>query len=261
MDRKYIQNEHIVDRYLAGELTVREARDFEKFCLEHPDFLNSLPIPVRLKARLSRRPLEESETGMFPAIPSSATRAALDASDEGFDADEEQEKWERSSSSSGGGVSRTVVIALGVALIAAIGGLIAYAMHASALSDQLKRAQRELKVTEMQAPASKQAYRVKLAQSKPGGPTLTLGWMQPPQMLDLIVPVVEEPYGTFQITIDKADGTRVMQIHRIARDSNKEIRLGLNSSAFGPGDYVLKFEGYTWKGQLQPAGWVVLGLE
>ena len=69
--------------------------------------------------------------------------------------------------------------------------------------------------------------------------------MQPPQMLDLIVPVGEEPYGTYQITIDKADGTRVMQIHRIARDSNKELRFGLNSSAFGPGDYVLKFEGYT----------------
>jgi hypothetical protein len=261
MDRKYIQNEHIVDRYLAGELTVREARDFEKFCLEHPDFLSSLPIPVRLKARLSRRPLEESETGMFPAIPSSATRAALDANDDGFDADEEQEKWERSSSSSGGGVNRTVVLALGVALIAAIGGLIAYAMHANSLSDKLQKAQRELKVTEMQAPATKQAYRIRLSASKPGGPTLALGWMQPPQMLDLIVPVGEEPYGTYQITIDKADGTRVMQIHRIARDSNKELRFGLNSSAFGPGDYVLKFEGYTWKGQLQPAGWVVLGLE
>ena len=77
MDRKYIENEHVVDRYLAGELTVREAREFEMFCLEHPDFLNQLPIPVRLKARLSRRPSEESETGIFRTIPSSATHTAL----------------------------------------------------------------------------------------------------------------------------------------------------------------------------------------
>ena len=78
MDRTYIQNEHIVDRYLAGELTVREAREFEKFCLDDPAFLSQLPIPVRLKARLSRKPVDTSETGMFPAIPSSATRVALE---------------------------------------------------------------------------------------------------------------------------------------------------------------------------------------
>ena len=92
MDRKYIENEHIVDRYLSGDLTVREARDFEKYCLEHPDFLNEMPIPVRLKARLARRPMADSETGMFQAIPSSATRAAVEANDEGFDVEEEREE-------------------------------------------------------------------------------------------------------------------------------------------------------------------------
>ena len=51
MDRKYIENEHVVDRYLSGDLTVREARDFEKYCLEHPEALREMPIPVRLKAR------------------------------------------------------------------------------------------------------------------------------------------------------------------------------------------------------------------
>ena len=263
MDRKYIQNEHIVDRYLAGELTVREARDFEKFCLENPDFLNGLPIPVRLKARLSRRPVDHSETGMFPAIPSSATRVALEASDEGFDAEEEQEEWERKSdrSSGGGGVSRVVVMALGVALLASVSGLIAYALHANALSEKLEAAQRELKVTEMQAPAGVETYRLQLAQAKPASATLTVGWVQPPQMVELVVPASEEPYGTYQITIDRMDGTRVMVIRRIARDSNKEIRLGLNSSAFGPGEFSLKFEGYTWRGQLQQVGWAVLGFQ
>ncbi len=56
MDRKYIETEHIVDRYLSGDLTVREAREFEKYCLDHPEALKAMPIPVRLKARLSRRP-------------------------------------------------------------------------------------------------------------------------------------------------------------------------------------------------------------
>jgi hypothetical protein len=259
MDRKYIENEHIVDRYLAGELTVREARDFEKYCLEYPQFLSSLPIPVRLKARLARRPMEDSETGMFPAIPSSATRTALQVTDEGFDADEEDEKWQRASG--GGSGSHVLTLLLGVALIAAIGGLIAYGMHANSLSDKIRQLQREVKVTQMQAPGSKQTYRLQLVGSQPAQATLALGRMQPPQLMELILNASQEPYNQFQITIDKVDGGRVMQINRIARDSNKEVRIALNSSAFGPGDYVLRIEGYTWKGQLQPVGWARLGLQ
>ena len=260
MDLKYIKNEHIVDRYLAGELTVREAREFEQFCLDNPAFLNQLPIPVRLKARLSRKPLEASETGMFPAIPSSATRAALEVNDEGFDVEEEEEKWERSSAP-GGGLNRLIVMGLGIALIAAIVGLVAYAMHASSLDDKLQQMQKQIKVTSMQAPAGVQKVRLALVGARPSQPTLALGWMQPPQLLELVIDATEEKFAQFQITVDKSDGTRVMQIQRLARDSNKEVRFSLNSSAFGPGEYVFKVDGYTWRGELQPVGWASLGLE
>jgi hypothetical protein len=213
---------------------------------------------VRLKARLSRKPLDVSETGMFPAIPSSATRAALQVNDEGFDG--EEEKWERSSTPASGG-SRLVVMGLAIALVAAVGGLVAYGMHAGSLSKQLQDMQRQIKVAEMQAPAGVQKYRLKLVGSKPAQPTLALGWMQPPQLMELIIDANEERFATYQVTINKADGTFVMELHRIARDSNKEVRFRLNSSAFGPGEYVLEVEGYTWKGQLQPVGWASLGLE
>src|SRR5687768_13528600 len=109
MDRKYIENERVVDRYLSGDLTVREARDFEKYLLDHPALLNELPIPVRLKARLSRRPLEDSETGIFQTIPSSATRAAVEEADDGFD-DEEEKQSARSFGS--GGANRGIVFGL-----------------------------------------------------------------------------------------------------------------------------------------------------
>jgi hypothetical protein len=54
MDRTYIESQHIVPRYLSGDLTVREAREFERYCQENPDMLNSLPIPVRVKAKMAR---------------------------------------------------------------------------------------------------------------------------------------------------------------------------------------------------------------
>jgi hypothetical protein len=260
MDRKYIENEHVVERYLSGDLTVREAREFEKFCLDHPQFLAGLPIPVRLKTRLARRPVDGSETGVFEAIPSSATRAAMDASEDGFDPEEAREEMRRSSGG-GGGASRLVVLGLLVAVLVAAGAAVIYAMQASSLTNQLRAAQKDLSATQMQAPGNVQKYKVQLVKAKPAQPTLAIGWVTPPQLMELNIDASEGKMTQFQITIDKTDGVRVMQLRRVTRDSNKELRLGLNSSAFGAGDYLVKVEGYNWRGQTDLVGWMMLGLQ
>lgn len=258
MDRKYIENEHVVDRYLTGDLTVREARDFEKFCFDHPAFLQALPIPVRLKTRLARRPIDGSETGMFDAIPSSATRAAMDAVDDGFDPEEAREELRQSSS---GGVNRVVVLALLVGMVAASAAAVIFFLQANSYSEQLQGTKQELTATQMQAPGSVQRYKLQLVKAKPERPTFALGWLTPPQLLDISIDASEGKITQFQITIDKTDGVRVMQIKRMMRDSNKEVRLSLNSSAFGPGDYLVKVEGYNWRGQTEEVGWAMLGFK
>lgn len=259
MDRKYIENEHIVDRYLSGDLTVRAAREFENFCLAHPHDLRDLPIPARLKARLSRPPTPDSDTGVFNTIPSSTTHTALAASEEGFDAREEQEDWERRLAPAG--VSRTVAAALGIALIIATGAAIYYAIQARALTDKAATTQRELRSTQLQPFSSVQIYKVQMSRGRPAEPTLAIGWLTPPQLFELHVDATEGKFNAYQITIDKVDGGRAMIIRRLARDSNRELRLALNSSAFGPGDYLFKFEGYDWRGNLQEMGWLRLGLQ
>ena len=88
-----------------------------------------------------------------------------------------------------------------------------------------------------------------------------MGWITPPQLLEINIDASEGKITQFQITIDKTDGVRVMQLRRVMRDSNKELRFGLNSSAFGPGDYLVKVEGYNWRGQTQEVGWMMLGLQ
>ena len=257
MDRKYIENEHIVDRYLSGDLTVREAREFEQFCLEHPAFLTELPIPVRLKARLARRPPSDSETGVFPAIPSKATRTALEVGEEGFDAEEEKFEWRRTSRS---GVNRTLVFVLVAALLGALGGLVVYARQASALSTKIAQLQRDSKAQQMQAPGGVQSLRLQLSRNKPDQATTTVGWLQPPQLLDIYIDATEGKYNTFQITIDKIDGGRLMQLNRVARDSNREVRFKLNTSAFGPGELLFKIDGYNWRGEAQELGWLRLDM-
>ena len=102
---------------------------------------------------------------------------------------------------------------------------------------------------------------MQLCRGKPEQPTLALGWLAPPQLLDMYVDVSEGKYTQFQITIDKVDGGRVMQLRRVARDSNKELRFALNSSAFGPGDYLLQVRRLHLARTDGGVGWVRLGLQ
>jgi hypothetical protein len=89
-------------------------------------------------------------------------------------------------------------------------------------------------------------------------PDLTLAWPEPPQLLELHLPVSYAEFLTFAVTIDKVDHGRVLVIERMAPDSNKELLLSLNSSAFGPGEYRMRLQGYTWRGERIDIGWVRL---
>lgn len=259
MDQQYIKEQRIVDRYLAGDLTVREARQFEKYCLEHPAVLQDMPIPVRLKARLSRQPLEHSETGMFQTIPSSATIAATEGLDADDDADDEAP---RRAVHAGVGASKGLVYSLFAAVVVLAAGTVLYGLRARSLGEELQHLKQSVQKSQLQAPSSVQTFKVQLnRRGVPAAPTIALGWLEPAQLLELVVDTTELAYAQYQITIQKRDDARLMVLRRVARDSNCELRLALNSSAFGPGEYVLKVEGYTWRGQLEPAGWISVGLQ
>jgi hypothetical protein len=89
-------------------------------------------------------------------------------------------------------------------------------------------------------------------------PDASIAWPEPPQLLELQLPVGYADYLTFALTVDKVDHGRVLIIERMAPDSNKELHLSLNSSAFGPGEYRLRLQGRTWRGERVDAGWVRL---
>lgn len=88
----------------------------------------------------------------------------------------------------------------------------------------------------------------------------TIRWPDPPLLLELRLPVGYAQYMSYALTIDKVDHGRVLFLERVAPDSNRELRLALNSSAFGPGEYRLRIQGYTWRGERIDAGWVRLAV-
>jgi hypothetical protein len=257
MDRTYIESQHIVSRYLSGDLTVREAREFEKHCQENPDMLNSLPIPVRVKAKMARKPGAELTASDFdPTATDTAIMAAgLDNKDD--DDDESDSGGYRGSPTE----SRLWTVVFGVLLAVAVAGAGALWIRVGALEKQLTVSQRAVKALQLQPPGGVQEYRVKPSTTKPKSPTVNVGWPNPPQLLDLRIDMSEGKYNTFLLTIDSASDGRAIQIRRVARDSNGEVRIALNSSAFGQGEYDIKLEGYTWRGDTVAAGWIRLGLK
>lgn len=86
----------------------------------------------------------------------------------------------------------------------------------------------------------------------------SIAWPEPPQLLELHLPVGYARYAAYALVVDKVDHGRVMVIERMAPDSNRELRLAVNSSAFGPGEYRMRVQGYTWRGQRIDVGWARL---
>ena len=80
-------------------------------------------------------------------------------------------------------------------------------------------------------------------------------------LADLKIDESRSPYHAFRVTIDRIDQGRVAVISNLDKDSNGHLRIALNSSALGPGNYQLTLEGLDWRGQPQPDSWVTIGIQ
>ena len=151
-----------------------------------------------------------------------------------------------------------------VATLAALAAVFIVSTIASQLSARRERANAralagELKTATLRAPTRDRSLRVRPnPQSWSAAPDATIAWPEPPELIELLLPVGYTRYREFALTIDKTDHGRMLVLQRLIPDSNGDLRISLNSSAFGPGEYRLRLQGYTWRGQRVDAGWVRL---
>jgi len=148
-----------------------------------------------------------------------------------------------------------------LAALAALLLVLAVASQLHARRDRLHAAALETHVKTLTLRASTAERLLRIApnpRSWSAEPDAVVSRPEPPQMLDLYLPVAYSDFTSFAVTIDKVDQGRMMMVQRMMPDSNRELRLSLNSSAFGPGEYRIRIEGYTWRGQRADAGWVRL---
>lgn len=230
MDRDFIARNQIVERYLSGRLPLKGATDFERFCKDNPKLLDELGLPERVNAGL--RLLEASgKPEPWQEKP--------------------QPFWAKPQLALG--LAAAVVI-LGVSL-----GIVAGSN--SAKSQKIAKLERQASERPLDPATSTRS--VRLVPSHEGAsntPAIVIGG-GPAELVDLKIDESRSAYKTFRITIDRIDQGRVAVLHNLVKDSNGHLRVALNSTALGPGNYQLTIEGVSWRGDPEPDSWITIGIQ
>jgi hypothetical protein len=230
MDRDFIARNQIVERYLSGKLPIKGATQFERFCAEHPEMLDEIGLPERVNSGL--RLLEAS--GKPEPWQERAKRP-----------------WEKPQ----------ILIGLAAAVLVL---LVTLAVVASSSADKNRRiAALTKQVAEQPLDPATTTRTIRLLPSRSGAsssPAVVIGGGSA-QLADFKIDVSHSAYHSFRVTIDRIDAGRVAIIHNLLKDSNGHLRLALNSSALGPGNYQLTIEGLNWRGEPEPDSWITIGVQ
>lgn len=229
MDRDFIARNQVVERYLSGKLPIKAATDFERYCKEHPELLDELGLPERVNAGL--RLLEASG---------------------------KPEPWQEEAKP----IWQQPKVMFGVAGLAVVLALVLSIVAASSVGKTRKILDLQRQVTDrtLDAATSTRVIRVLPNRSSASSmPAIVIGGRNA-QLVDLHIDESRSPYKDFRITIDRLDQGRVMVIDNLSKDSNGHLRVVVNSSAFGPGNYLFTIEGLTLRLEPQPDSWVTIGV-
>jgi hypothetical protein len=225
MDRNFITRNQIVERYLAGRLPLKGAQDFERYCREHPELLDEIGLTERLNAAL--RLLDAGGRAPPWEVPS-------------------KRWWEKLPALLG---VAAVALALGVATLVMVGKL-ATRDHSIGLL------QRQLTTRALNPALSTRSIVIEPSRQGPPARSLASIGGAEAEMADLKINLAWAPFSAFRIIIDRIDQGRVGIIYNAMRDSSGVLHLALNSSALGPGFYLLTIQGLTWRGEPVPTAWV-----
>jgi hypothetical protein len=230
MDRDFIARNQVVERYLSGRLPLKGATEFEQFVHRHPEILDEIGLPERVNAGL--RLLEASGK---PEPWQEAPRPS----------------WQKPQ------VTLTLAAVAGVLAVA----LMVLTGTGAAKSHKIAELQKQ--VSEQPLDPATSTREIRLMPSRSGAsnsPAISIGGGGA-QLADFKIDESRSPYHIFRVTIDRIDQGRVGVITNLVKDSNGHLRIALNSTALGPGNYQLTIEGLNWRGDPEPDSWVTIGIQ
>jgi len=229
MDREFILQHQIVERYLGGRLPVKGAQDFEHFCKQHPQLLDEIGLGERINSALR----------------------LLEAGGRSAPWEERPQRW---------WAQLPVLLAL-CALCAALA--ITTLWTTSKLSTQAHKSQsleQQLAAQALDPAQTTRRITVIPNRTAPSARSLAVIGGATAEFGDIYIDMSWSRYTSFNLTIDRIDQGRVAILHNLQKDSNGNLHLVLNSSALGPGDYALTIEGLTWSGQPVAQAWATVSI-
>ena len=230
MDKDFIARNQVVERYLSGRLPLKGATEFEQYCGKHPELLDEIGLPERVNAGL--RLLEASGK---PEPWQEPTRPA----------------WQKPQ------------VTVSLAVVALVCGVAAAVLAGAGASKAHRIEQLQKQLTEQPLDPATSTREIRLLPSREGAsnsPAIAIGGGGA-QMADFKIDESRSPYHIYRVTIDRIDQGRVGVITNLVKDSNGHLRIALNSSALGPGNYQLTIEGIDWRGDPQPDSWITIGVQ
>lgn len=230
MDRDFIARNQIVERYLSGRLPLKGATDFERFCRDNPELLDELGLAERVNAGL--RLLEASG---------------------------KPEPWQETPRSTW--TKPQFVLGLAAVVVALSAALAIVGSGSAAKSSKIARLQKQAAEQPLEPATSTRTIRLVPSHDGASNVAAVVIGGGAAQLVDLKIDESRSAYKTFQITIDRIDQGRVAVLHNLVKDTNGHLRIALNSSALGPGNYQLTIEGLSWRGDPEPDSWVTIGIQ
>jgi hypothetical protein len=224
MDASFIQQNQIIERYLMGRLPLKFAQDFERYCRENPDSVVQLGLPDRINAALRM-----------------------------LDAAGQPEPW----------TEKPAPLWLRTGFVIGLGGLAAVLlvvtlMLGSAIREKNGRIdaqQLELQQQPLQPIQGAHAVTIEPSRQGPPGSSAAIIGGGRVELAELKLDMSWSRYSTFHVTIDRINQGRLAEFGNMARDSNGDVRLALNSSVLGPGDYAVTIEGLDKWGKPVSQAW------
>lgn len=224
MDVTFIQQNQIIERYLMGKLPLKGAQDFERWCRENPDTVAQLGLSDRINSALrlldaAGEPLPWTEKPLAP--------------------------WQR------------LPAVAAIAAVAVIGVIAAVMLFSAGQKKdgEIIRLQKAVAERPLHPLQGTRPLTMELSRTGPVSRSMATVGGSRTELADFKFDVSWSKYSLYIVTIDRVDQGRVAVISNLARDTNGHLKLGINTSTLGPGDYTVQVEGLDLRRGTEPQGW------
>jgi hypothetical protein len=226
-DRKFIEEHHLIDRYLTDKLPLKGARDLERWCRDNPQYLEELQLSLRTHSALK----------------------LLEASGKPQDLGEPGTPW-----------WKHVYFHIGLAVVAAL-SLIAFMVLFTKfvlVRGELEDARAFAKHGTLLPPSTLSAMRLDPDRAPGINRSKFSVNHAAPAMIDLKINMSFTKLNDFKMTLEKEDQGRALVVEHLGKDSNGDLRVSFNSSGLSAGSYHIRIDGLPFRGDPIPMGWLIL---